>query len=278
MHWSTWGKARRQSGVCVQMYVSDTGARGREGCLGRSARFGGAAPVWLAGCLAVVLLVAAGIVYRAESSRLESLPPISLPVPLKNMPLEINGWVGQHLEIESTTDDYMRSHFADDYVSRRYINPAEGIWADLYIVYCSSRLAGLSGHQPRVCYPGNGWSWDETSPSEFVSTSGRRTSCLVHRFHKPGPDYREIVVLSFYLLNGRVTLNERDFSDLWGRRLNLSGDPARYVAQVQVSSVLEQSGRAAISSLVDTVFAFLPDQEGNVQAAYSGQQRGADSE
>ncbi len=239
-------------------------------------RYRGAASFWLAACLAFVLLLLAGAVYRAQSSRIESLPPISLPVPLENMPLEINGWIGRPLEIATTTDDYMRSNFADDYVSRRYVNSAEEIWADLYVVYCSSRLAGLSGHRPRVCYPGNGWIWDETTRSEFVSTSGRQIPCLVHRFHKPGLQYREVVVISFYILNGEITLDESDFSDFWGRRLNLAGDPARYVAQVQVSSVLEQSARAAIGSLADAVFAFLPDQNGRVQAACSVEEYPAD--
>jgi hypothetical protein len=249
------------------MYAGNKGIKSRRETLGWFGRCGGAVPLWLAGCLAFVLLVAAGVVYRAQIARLEALPPISLPVPLKNMPLEINGWVGRSLEIPTTTDIYMRSHFADDYVSRRYTNSAEGMWADLYVVYCSSRLAGLSGHKPRVCYPGNGWNWDETTTSELVATSGRRTLCLVHRFHWPVPEeYREVVVLNFYVLNGVVTLDESEFSNLWGRRVNSAGDPTRYVAQVQVSAPTEQAARAALSSLADTVFAFLPSQEGNVQA------------
>lgn len=238
----------------------------------------GAAPLWLAACLALALLVASGLVYRAQSSRLENLPPVSLPVPLDNMPLEINGWVGRHLVIPSTTRRYMESHFADAYLSRRYINSTDGMSADLYVVYCSTRLAGLTGHKPSVCYPNNGWSADGTSRSQFVSTSGRQIPCLVHRFHRPPPEYEEKVVLSFYVLNGKVTLDEREFSDLWGRRLNLSGDWARYVAQVQVSSVLEQSARAAISSLADTVFAFLPDAGDGGQAVDSAEGARADSD
>lgn len=235
----------------------------------RFQRVRGATPLWLAAGLAVIWLVVAGFVYRDRSARLDRLPPISLPVPLENLPLEIGEWEGRALEIEATTRQYMEDHFADDYVSRRYLNSAEGIWADLYVVYCSTRLAGLHGHQPRVCYPGNGWIWDQTIESEIVSDSGRRIPCLVHRFQRPLPDYREVVVLNFYVLNGQITLDEREFSDLWGRRLNLQGDYARYVAQIQVSSDLEGSARAAISSMADTILAFLPDPDGHVQAAHS---------
>jgi hypothetical protein len=212
-------------------------------------------PLWLAGLLAVLLLVAAGIVYRVDASRVERQLPISLPVPLNSIPLQLDGWTGRHLEIPTTTRQYMETNYA------------EGMWADLYVVYCSSRLGGLIGHNPRVCYPGNGWIWDKTSPSEFVTTSGRHIPCLQHQFHRPAPDYRQVTVLSFYVLNGTITLDQRDFSDLWGRRINLFGDPARYVAQVQVSSVSERSARAAISSLAETILTFLPDQYGHASAA-----------
>ncbi len=248
------------------MHTHEIGSEDRGETAVKATGRGGAAPLWLAGLLAIVLLVAAGVVYRVDASRVERQLPVSLPVPLEKMPLELNGWTGEHLDIPSTTRQYMESHFADDYVSRRYTNHAEGMWADLYVVYCSSRLGGLIGHNPSVCYPGNGWIEDEMSPSEFVSTFGRRIPCLLHRFHRPAPDYRSVVVLSFYILNGKITIDQQDFSDLWGRRINLSGDPARYVAQIQVSSVLEASVRAAISGLADAILAFLPEEDGRVRA------------
>jgi len=230
----------------------------------------GAAPLWLAGGLVIVLLVIAGHFYRAESERLGDLPPIQLPVPLKNLAPEINGWkLSRELEIEATTRQYMEENFADDYISRRYVNAATGMWADLYVVYCSTRPAALGGHRPGVCYPNNGWQPDEKQMSEFRAASGRRIPCLVHRFHKSAPNYSEVVVLNFYIVNGRTTLDEREFSNWLGRRLNMEGDPTRYVAQIQVSSVREEYARAAISGLVDGVFALLPDEEGNVQAAFS---------
>lgn len=171
------------------------------------------------------------------------------------------------LEIQSVTQEYMKANFADDYISRRYVSADSQVWADVYVVYCSSRPAGLVGHKPSVCFVRSGWTPDGTSRSEFVTEAGRRIECLVHRFHRPPPNYRTVVVLSFYILNGNTTCNEKDFSDLWGRRLNLEGDPARYVAQVQVSAMLEDSARAVIRDVADTILAHLPDQEGNVKAA-----------
>ena len=233
-------------------------------CLGsavRRRRCAGRVPVWLAGVIAALLLVSSGVAYRLGAAHVEDIPAVTLPRPLKDIPLQIGDLIGRDLEIPATTREYMENNFADDYISRRYAAEKETIWADVYVVYCSSQPAGLLGHRPRVCYPGNGWIWDETSESQLVLESGRQMPCLVHRFHRPAPDYRNVVVLSFYVLNGSVTLDEDGFSGFWGRRLNLAGNPARYVAQVQVSSVLEQSARTVLGKLGDTILAFLPQSD-----------------
>ena len=248
------------------MYANRIGLRSEVagGLLHARARRG-ETPVWLAGVLAVVLLIAAGVTYRVGASRLEDPPIIALPVPLEEIPLEISGWEGHDLEIPTVTVEYMEANFADDFISRRYNETTAGIWADAYVVYCSSRPGGVLGHQPMVCFPAHGWIHDETEPSEFVTESGRRVKCLTHRFHKSAPAYRRVVVLSFYILNGQITLSERDFSGLFGRRLNISGNPARYVAQVQISSVLEHSARSLAGDLGDSVLAILPDPHGQVR-------------
>jgi len=228
--------------------------------------------VWFSAVVAVLLLVTAGVAYRAMASRLHGdiISSVNLPIPLKAIPTEVNGWVGEDLPIPETTIVYLRTNFADDYVSRRYVNRTQGLAADVYLVYCSSRPGGILGHRPGVCYPGNGWIPDSTTPSQVVSRSGRPINCLIHRFHKPAPAYQEVVVLSFYVLNGQITLNESDFSGVMGRRPNISGNPARYVAQVQISSTLEHSARTAAAEIADIILAFLPDPNGRVSAAEVG--------
>jgi hypothetical protein len=89
---------------------------------------------------------------------------------------------------------------------------------------------------------------------------------LIHRFHKPAPAYEQTVVLNFYLLNGQITTEENDFSGLLGRRPNIAGDLARYVAQVQISSVLENSVRKAAEDITDLVLDFFPDANSEVRA------------
>jgi len=220
-----------------------------------------------------LLLISAGAAYRVLGSRLSLVldTPIKLPIPLSDFPTEIGNWAGRDLPIRSITKEYMEKNFADDFLSRRYVNSRTQAWADVYIVYCSSRPGGILGHRPRVCYLGHGWIHDSTEPSQFISRAGRQIPCLIHRFHKPAPTYDQTVVLNFYILNGQITTEEDDFSSPFGRRPNIAGDPARYVAQVQISSVLENSIRTAATDITDLVLDFLPDKNGEVRAADSKQ-------
>ena len=227
--------------------------------------------VWFIWILAILLLVTSGLTYRLLASHMELLfdTPISLPVPLNSFPAKIGDWAGTDLPIPNITQEYMEKNFADDFLSRRYVNSATGAWADVYIVYCSSRPGGIVGHQPRVCYPANGWDHDVTEPSQFISRAGRQIPCLLHRFHKSAPTYEQTVILNFYILNGQITADEDDFSGFWGRRPNIAGDPARYVAQIQISSVLENSIREVAKDMTDLILDFFPDEKGEVRSQIS---------
>jgi hypothetical protein len=121
-----------------------------------------------------------------------------------------------------------------------------------------------------VCYPAHGWIYDGTEPSQFTSQAGWQIPCLVHRFHKPAPAYDQTVVLNFYILNGQITTDEEAFSGPLGRRPNIAGNPARYVAQVQISSVLEDSIRTAAKDMTDLILDFIPDANGKVKVAEYG--------
>ncbi len=74
------------------------------------------------------------------------------------------------------------------------------------------------------------------------------------------------VVLNFYILDGQLTADENDFSGPLGRRPNIAGDLARYVAQVQISSALENSIRTIAKDITDLVLDYLPNENGKVRA------------
>jgi hypothetical protein len=229
----------------------------------------GKTPVWFAWILAILLLVSTGIAYRVSANKLKVLgnEPVVLTVPLSGFPIRIGNWIGSELPIPATTREYMEKKYADDYFSRRYVNSADNTWVDVYVVYCSTRPGGMLGHQPRVCYPANGWLYESTETSQFTSQEGQRIDCLVQRFRRPAPAFDEVVVLSFYVRNGQITTNEDDFEGLLGRKFNISRTPSRYVAQVQISSVLENSVRNAAGEITDIVLDFLPDENGKIRAA-----------
>lgn len=221
--------------------------------------------VWL---LAVLLLISAGKAYRVYASHLKVLTskPIELPVALGNFPTHIGNWVGSDLSIPAITREYMEKNFADDFFSRRYINSATKTWADVYVVYCSSRPGAIRGHRPRVCYPAHGWHHDSTEASQFVSQAGREIDCSIHKFHKQNLARDEKVVLSFYISNGRIAANESGFLGLFSRRPNISRNPGRYIAQVQINSVIESSVIEAAQKMTEVVLDFLPDANGKVRA------------
>lgn len=225
----------------------------------------GQSHVGLVWALAVFLLISSGIVYRVLAAKIVNTS-ISLPVPLDKFPMVIGDWSGTELSIPTTTREYMEKNFADDYLSRRYVNDDLKTWVDVYVVYCASKPGGMLGHQPRVCYPGNGWIHDSTDESSFTTSEGRKVKCLIHHFHKPEPAYSEVIVLNFYVVNGQLSTDQSGFRGISSRRLNFTRNPARYVAQVQISSIMENSILKAAEDMSDLILDFLPDENGGVAA------------
>ena len=219
----------------------------------------GKTQMWIVWILSVLLLVSAGIAYRIPARQIRRLgqEPIPLPVPLSEFPIKLGDWVGREVDVRSTTREYMTDNFADDFFSRQYSSPVKG-WVDVYVVYCSSRPGGILGHRPGVCYPAYGWQPEGTEKIQLTSAKGREIDCLLHHFYKAPPEYDRMVVLSFYVVSGRVTASERDFSGPLGRRPNIARDPTRYVAQVQISSTVQKSAEAALEDMADEILEFLP--------------------
>jgi len=217
---------------------------------------------WL---LAVGVVLLAGGVYRYQASRLELVVrnTISLPVPLRFLAFKVEDWVGRDVPIP---EHIQRVAGNDDFINRLYVNRLNGQWANVYVAYCG-RPRTMLGHRPEVCYVASGWIHENSERSYFFTLSGRQIPCLIHRFHKPSPRSEEIVVLNFYVVNGRLTCDEGVFSGVSWRTPNVDGDAARYVAQVQISSALENSVLRAARDIAEPILAFFSDGGGKVEAS-----------
>ncbi|MHC5060200.1 MAG: exosortase-associated EpsI family protein [Planctomycetota bacterium] len=201
--------------------------------------------------LAVVLLVVIGVVYRIVAIKMNAIvtTPIKLDVPLSEFPVRISRWVGQDVPISEAILDAAAN---DDFLSRLYVNESTNQWANVYIAY-TARPRTMLGHRPQVCYRANGWTSRNVEHIQVISNSGRKIKCLLHKFYKAVSESEEIVVLNYYVVNGRITDDESVFSGLGWRTPNIDGNPARYVAQVQISSVLENSVRAVAKDITDSI-------------------------
>ncbi|MCP4450303.1 MAG: exosortase-associated EpsI family protein [Planctomycetes bacterium] len=220
----------------------------------------------------MLVLLVGGYVHRRVRAHIDAgTTEVASSLNLTSFPKTVYGWDGNDLEIPATTVSYMRQNFADDYFSRRYMNNAKSLWADVYVVYCTTRPASIIGHKPQVCYKNSGWIPDSVGLKSFTSRSGRVVPCLIHRFHRPRGSYAEVVILNFYVVNGRVLTDEGQFTGLIGRRPNIGGKEAKYVAQIQISAVYESNVLEAARDMVDTLFNWLPDEEGHVQATQTSE-------
>ena len=224
----------------------------------------GKIPVFLVWILAVLLLVSSGITYRVLASRLKLVvdTPVELPVPLSAFPKKIGQWVGKDVPIPQNIQSVAGN---DAFLNRLFMSNISNDWANVYIAYTAHPRTML-GHRPQVCYVAGGWVHDSTELTDETSSAGREFSCLLHRFHRPAPETEGMVVLNFYIVNGRLTSDERVFSGVGWRTPNIDGNPAHYVTQVQISSVVENSVRSAARDIAELVLDYFPDENGKVRA------------
>jgi hypothetical protein len=226
--------------------------------------------VWF---IAILLLVTSGITYRVLAYRLNLVvsTPVKLPVPLSSFPKQIGHWSGENVPIPKNIQLVARN---DAFLNRLYTNKSNNQWANVYIAYTAHPRTML-GHRPQICYVAGGWVHESSNQTSVTSSEGREFPCLLHRFHRPYPETEATVVLNFYIVNGQITSNEGVFSGVGWRTPNINGDPARYVTQVQISSVFENSIRSIARDIAEVILDYFPDENGHVRALeYAGSSGG----
>lgn len=213
---------------------------------------------WIAAATtAIAILGASGYLYRCAEVRLAaySSKKILPVIPLSQFPYVIGDWQGADVPISETV---LKVAANDDYLSRSYVDSVRHLQATLYVAYTSEPRRML-GHHPLSCYVGNGWVHDGTQEQILDFGKGRKIPCLVHRFHKGGLDYQDIVVLNYYIINGDVTSDHRQFSGLRWRRPRVSQGRVDYVAQVQISSVSPAALENIAPELTDRILHHFPE-------------------
>jgi len=227
---------------------------------------------WWGCVLAGVVLLAGGWGYRVTAAALnaELEAPIRLDPPLSSLPLVIGSWQGEDVPIRESVQKIALN---DDYVNRHYRNAETGAAVNLYIGY-TARPRTMLRHRPTVCYPSAGWSHLGTHAVEIPlrgalpSSSGSSSllPALLHVFMRPGADELRTVVLNYYVLSGRVTVDENSFWGLRWRDPNPGRNASRYVAQVQIA-VPALSGTEAAERVAQ---AFAADAAGVILALLPG--------
>jgi hypothetical protein len=204
----------------------------------------------------IAILAAGGAIYRNTARHLGFIvqQPVKLDVPLSALSYELEDWNGEDVLLSESIQKAAKN---DDYLNRTYKNKKTNEHVNVYVAF-TARPRTMLGHKPTVCYPANGWVIDNIEKTNIISRSGLSIPCLLHRFHRSEPEAGDIVVLNFYIVNGELTNDESIFSGISWRTPNIHGDPARYVAQVQISSVSENSVRANARDIADVLISFFP--------------------
>jgi len=229
---------------------------------------------WVPWAAAVAVLVLCGLLYQLLTFGwlAQSLnKPVRLPVPLKTIPLTLGAWVGEDHKLSPEVEKIAGN---DDYIFRLYRNNLTGESAYLYVAY-SGRPRFMVGHRPDICYPSAGWILNGIAPGRVKLQDGTVLPTNVHRFFKNASNGSDMVVLNYYVLNGKPTRDAGSFSGVSWRLPNISGNPAYYVAQVQISSRAESAAKKLAKISAAHIFRLLPDENSTIRAVKDGRPAGA---
>ena len=204
-----------------------------------------------AALVAVGLLLAGGAGYRALAQHL-ARPSAIVPLPpgtLASLPMEIRDWDGQDAPLDESV---ARATDSDAHISRRYSRHggAQTVW--LFLAY-GVQARDLMPHRPEVCYPGAGWTLDDSQSTELALENGNKLQCRILGFSRSGLTAKTVRVLNYYIVDGQYC---PDVSLLRSKAWRGSSG-IRYMAQVQITC----SGTTSFSpdSSVSAVRAFAVD-------------------
>jgi EpsI family protein len=207
-------------------------------------------PILLAAATAAALMLISGGAYRLAAAYLDR-PTDSVPLArgtlAKAFPMQIGGWQGRERPVEEAV---VEGADCDDYISRAYARGAESV--QLWVAY-GVRARDLMPHRPEVCYPGNGYTLEDSRSLELPIGGGQKLECRTYQFSRGGFSASQMTVLNYYIVDGQYS---PDVSLLRSKALSGSAG-IRYMAQVQI--VTPGGGGTASGAASRSVQAFAAD-------------------
>jgi len=185
---------------------------------------------WVVAGVAIFLLVGSGAAYQLLAVRYARASE-SVPIPpgtLAQLPLRIGDWEGTDIPMK---ERIVQATDTDDHVNRKYYVRGRGRDAVALWVAYGVRFRDLMPHRPEVCYPGAGWTLQETRSVELKTPDGSAVPCRLHRFNRGTLQNERNVVLNYYLVDGEYN---SDVSAV-RKRVWRFNSGLQYVAQVQVT-------------------------------------------
>jgi EpsI family protein len=194
-------------------------------------------------CAALIALSAAAYHgLRLSGTAGHGMEPTKPARPLAQLPRELNGWVGEDVEL---APDIVRVAGADDYLRRDY-KDRDGNTVSLYIAFYGS-VTDHVPHGPTVCYPSQGWhtAHDEmiaipTTASDFESLQTRKL-CYER-------DGARVAVLYWYAANGKQQVDPT-LQKFHAALRDLIGHGGAYVFQVMLTAPVGDSAERPYASL-----------------------------
>lgn len=183
---------------------------------------------FVAAVLAAGLFLAGGSLFRSLSATLgrpageATLDSEALAI----FPTTLGEWHGREHPLEESV---IRATDSDAHISRVYVagNKAVTLW-----VAYGVRSRDLMPHRPEVCYPGAGWVAQGHSDWAIPMPDGTSIPCRIYRFERGGLDSASVLVLNYYIIDGRFS---PDVSALRAQAAR-GGKGPRYVVQVEITA------------------------------------------
>ena len=203
-------------------------------------------------CLALGL---SGLVRTLQDSRLADASQLSdaAPFPLKELPLEVQGWTYRRDVDESLDPRIAAVVGSKDHLVRTYEDEATGVILTLLIIYGNGLK--LSAHIPEICYPNVGYAAKETAANWDLSVGAGTARFRSLVFNKSGglEDDRQEVYYSF--------LHKGDWDpDAIAKWNVIRQDPAMFKIQV-ARSMAPQERRVIDNPTAQFLKKFVPKFE-----------------